>query len=334
MKVDKVNVMQNLQQDYQMLRAQMHGDLKTRYREFFESKLALEVLNHPDVVPAVAKVSARIISLMVLYRAEIIEIIGAEHKIKEELYGNSFFGRLERPQEHAREIYEDIVSTLMSKQAQMSQLLQIHCIFVYRIFENLLKKEIYLERNAHVKQEKEKLILSVFPKTLFSSKNRARIEKSDPQVSSELGIAHNKVFKKMLGQTESYTWQKAIGKFSVDKESEYFQNLAPLNMPYAAGLSHHTGSLMLGAKLYGELDQEELRQYALGTFAFLAGGGNHTFHEVMEIANRLSLGYQINDYNSCLPRSFKESICFSKLGDLFPEFLEGKVDRSLSAELA
>jgi hypothetical protein len=80
---------------------------------------------------------------------------------------------------------------------------------------------------------------------------------------------------------------------------------------------------MLSARHYGLETVEELKQYALACFAFLAGGGNHSYHEVMFAAKQVcGLPHDLDSYDLSLPEAFKNSSIYRELQRGFPEYLE------------
>ena len=92
-------------------------------------------------------------------------------------------------------------------------------------------------------------------------------------------------------------------------------------MPFVAGPSGHTATLMTGAMKLGLKTQEELKEYALACFVFLAAAGNHSLHEVMTIARQAGVAYIDGNYASCLPKTFAETDIYRQLEAIFPQFV-------------
>src|SRR5438552_2961945 len=87
-------------------------ELKTRYKEFFESKLALALLQHSELFPSVKKISAAIIKLIKANRDAVLIQIETNNNIKKELYDLTFFGRFNY-HERKIETAEHILNTML-----------------------------------------------------------------------------------------------------------------------------------------------------------------------------------------------------------------------------
>lgn len=190
--------------------------------------------------------------------------------------------------------------------------MQIHCIFVHRIYEKIKQHP-----------DKTEFVKKIFPDHLFSKEIRSRRERKEQDVktTTQLGISRHIVFTKMIGKSNK-PHLSARDKFMTDTKSSFFQSCHKKIIPSVCGPSGHTGSLMLGIKLYGNLSKDEAQEYALICFAFLAAGGNHSFHETMVVAQTLGINFLENDYSSAIPDSFKETHAFKNLSKRFPEFLD------------
>lgn len=82
------------------------------------------------------------------------------------------------------------------------------------------------------------------------------------------------------------------------------------NLIFGAGPSGSTGTLLQAGILFGNLEGELLRQYALAVVGYLVGGGMHSYHEVMVIARMVGCPYADGAYVPSLPDSFLRSIDF------------------------
>lgn len=279
----------------------LYSELQTRYKEFFESKLAVTLLENPKFLPVVQKVSKKICALIEQNHGKILKQITENKKISEELFDVRYFGRLNNNSSDASQILNMMLNVLQTDSSNLSQVLQIHCIFSYRIYPAIAEqkpKKTYLHEHARVEISKES------------------------KLSKQLGITRNKVFSKMIGD-ENLEHAPALNRFIPDNKSNFFQISAGKNIPFVAGPSGHTASLMIGALSYGIKDTEELTQYALACFAFLAGGGNHSFNEVMFVANKIAeVPFKINNYSLSLSNSFKNTYSYRNLCLRFPEFIE------------
>lgn len=79
------------------------------------------------------------------------------------------------------------------------------------------------------------------------------------------------------------------------------------NLVFGAGPSGSTGTLLQAGKLFGNLDDEGLKQYVFAVVGYLVGGGMHSYHEVMSIARLAGCPYENGKYLAALPASFLRS---------------------------
>lgn len=293
----------------------LHEELKRCYKEYFESKLAITLLKNKECLSAVNKVSKTIVSLLRLHKDIVLKQLLENKKIIEELFGVSYYGRLVSDVvNNPHQITEMLILLLENENSNLSQVMQVHAIFIYRIYPFI----------SDSPKEKES-----------TSREKSRIEIHKPvKLSKQLGIMHNKVFCKMIGD-DKFEHVRAIDRFVPDCKSHFFNLCSGKNVPFVAGPSGHTESLMKGALIYGIKDSEELMQYALACFAFLAAGGNHSFNEVMYVANKVAdISFKIDNYSLSLPMSFKQSLSYEALYKEFQEFLESPcldLDRDVTA---
>ncbi len=294
--------------------AELHADLQTRYREYFESKLAITLLQKPELFLSVHAVSKIMVFLLEEHKEQALLQISNNKKIAEDLYHVRYFGRLSRNElPTSRVILNDMLEILNDASSELKKTMQIHSIFTYRIYPRL--KNISEEK--HIQS------------------NRCRLEiNTKTSLSKQLGIARNNVFNKMISIIDKNEIQhaRAIDRFKPDIHSTFFKSISEKNIPFIAGPSGHTASLMKGAVSYGLNTVEMLKQYALACFAFLAGGGNHSFHEVMIAANQVGVPFEINNYEESLPSSFRDSSIYKKLCEEFPQFLDS-INRSERVKL-
>lgn len=280
----------------------LHAELITKYKAFFESKLAITLLNQPEILPAVHEVSKAIINLIQIHKKDVLLQIQKNSKITLELFDTRYFGRLPNTADNPENILNLVLEKLNNAKTDLSEQLQIHAIFTYRIYPELnivekVSKQISVDRAR--KENKEKEI----------------------KLSKQLGITNHPVFSKKIGDGPEHL--PAVGRFIPDTHSYYYHLCDGLNIPFVAGPSGHTASLIQGALTYGLDDTEKLTQYALAIFVFLTAGGNHSFNEVFFVANKIAhVPFKIDCYGTSFPLSFKQSSCYQKLFKQFPEFLE------------
>jgi len=100
--------------------------------------------------------------------------------------------------------------------------------------------------------------------------------------------------------------------FERSTKSNYASLVNETDNIFVAGTSGHTLNFIRGMLLYGNLDNEQQKQYALlATFAYLAGGENHSFGEVMAVMHSIiDLDYKAKEYLPSLPDSLMHNAVF------------------------
>ena len=77
------------------------------------------------------------------------------------------------------------------------------------------------------------------------------------------------------------------------------------NLLFGAGISGTIGTLLQACRAFGSITSGELlKQYVLAIVAYLVGGGMHSYHETMAIAQRVGVPYRPGAFQSSLPNSF------------------------------
>ena len=318
------------EEQVQLKRVNIH-DLQIRHREFLESKLAIDLLKCAKHFISVKKISAAIVKLITSNRKVIIDAIAELQKIKnaEEIknakdkteseiiaeFREPYFGSCYAKKEEVTvdAALNKMLSILNDENPDLSQVMQVHGIFAYRIY-NLIEK----------RNEKSEFVSNLSFDSLFSKENRER--KTDPNVKPtiDLGITHHPVFIKMLEKSDK-KHVRAVDKCTlINHNSAFFKSAEEKILPVFCGPSTHTKSLMLGAKWYGDLAADELKEYACAAFAFLTAGGNHSFYEVMVVAKLFGVDFQSNDYSSIIPSSIKATAIYKNLIQRFPGFLNSE----------
>lgn len=290
-------MMRSIQQE--QLKYELHNELKIKHKEFFESKLAIDMLKDSKDLHSVKKVSAAILKLILSNEQAVIAAIANNPKIIAELRTPYFGSCYEGKQEVTHlDACEKIISILSDENADLKNVLQVHCVFIHRIYDQLEKRS-----------EKVEFVKQLFPSVLFSKESRSRIEKKeeDVRLTTQLGISRHPVFAKMLGQSDK-SHSCAMEKYTPDCNAVFFKSAKEKGIPVVCGPSGHIGSLLLGAKLYGNLSRDELKEYTWAGFAFLTAGGNHSFYEVMLVANLVGVDFQLDDYAISAPVSCKRFI--------------------------
>jgi hypothetical protein len=313
-------------------------ELIIAHKRYFESSMANMVLENRSLTPAVDTVSKIILRHIEENQEKIHEIIKNCPKLTGDLYADHMFGRLpdkrlggENPE---KEILSQIVSVLSDETSPLKQVVHIHGAFIYRIYNKLLDEALNDHQNKFHNHALKKEMLHKKIYDIPSFKGERRIQKESPDLvkkKEKTGIttAH-KFFIERMSPAENH--RRGMDIFSPALQSTFFKMTQQHRLPFVAGASNHTGSLMLGAALYGDLNKEGLHEYALATFAYLTSGGNHSFHEVMIVANTLGIPFDPDSYTCSLPKNFLDTELFKKLQDKFDHFLP-KVEKILPSEI-
>lgn len=285
----------------------MHEELRLRYKEYLESKLAVTFLSHPAYFNSVKKVSIAIVQLISANKEIVLNAIKSNPEILAELR-TPYFGSIYDETEYvsSSKALKKILSVLLSENASLDKVMQIHCIFTHRIFKLLPN-----EKNSSGFADK------LCTSTLFSARCRV-IKLETPEATRKLGIANHLVFSKMLGEHEK-KHLRALDKFTPDYSTTFFKGTKQKGIPAVCGPSGHTRTLLRGAALYGNFNANQLREYAFACFVFLAAGGNHSFYEVMAVANLIDADFHIDNYASAIPESVKLADEFKELERELPE---------------
>lgn len=295
---------------------QIKNELSLRYREYLESKLAVELLKHNNHYASIAKISSAILKFIESNKQKVEVIIGSNPSIAKELT-EPYYGAIFKNSDvlSPEEILSAIIDVLKNEKSEIKMLMQIHAVFIHRIYDALEQKP-----------EKLKLVDKIFPKELFAGAVRGRSEVSNKVISptQQQGISRLSIFNKRI-ESSSSVHIRAIDRFALDPSAPFVKSAYENALPLVSGPSGHSGSFMLGAKLYGNLTPEELNEYALVVFAFLAAGGNHSFHEVMVVAKQVGVDYQEGRYDTSIPTTVSKLSFFNKISENFPELSEAVV---------
>lgn len=293
--------------------AKVHRELKQEHHAFFEGKLAEKISSKKHAeMPAVKLISQRILAMLDSNTLEsLYKIFNEDKKIAEELYSDKHFGRLGTEQEKPRRniskhVYTEIKKILKNDQSNLDQVIHIHCIFIHRIFDRLITKF-----DGYKPDNKASLVNILFRNKYFSDRARVSVNEN-VACTQQYGFVKNPYFCSFF-TSQLISRRRAVDVFELDTNSDYAVDIARNDLPFVAGPSGHTGSLLLGAGLYGKLNNEQLKEYLLATFAYLAAGGNHSFHEVMIIGRLVGLNYKDGEYLDVLPKSLTESSDFKAL---------------------
>lgn len=297
-------------------------ELQDEHNRYFESKMADTLIKPLSNLLSIKKVSSAILDFLETNKESVISRIQNCSEIREELYGEKYYGHLDTTDSktlNSDEIYLQLINRLENSKTKLSQIIHIHVIFIQRIFDHLLNKDIRRPEKDFTHKKME-LCKKLFTNELFAAANRGRIESNTNFfLSTNPGINRNRYFKSKFNETENHF--KAMHRFSPDEQSTFFKSISSTNIPFVAGASGHMGSLLLGALLYGELSETELQEYSFVCALSLIHGGNHSFHETMLVARQVDIPYLIGNYVSAIPESVKQIPEFDGLRKEFSGYL-------------
>jgi hypothetical protein len=88
----------------------------------------------------------------------------------------------------------------------------------------------------------------------------------------------------------------------------YYDDLDTRNLLFGAGISGTTGTLLQAAFAFGgQLTGELLKQYVFAIIGYLVGGGMHSYHESLAVAEKAGIPYTPGKYIQSLPDTFLAS---------------------------
>jgi hypothetical protein len=304
----------------------IHEEVKQVHREYLESRLAQEVLQKANIFQSIKKISNNMLTLLEHNHSTVLQLIMSNPKIQDELLNKIYFGHLnlvvlEQTDnvEKAEQLLALIKQTLIDVDTDLTKVMQIHGVFIYRIYLMLPNKNLPNDEVDTFTKYFD--ALKFFPDNLFDQSMRGRVT-LDMEVapSTKLGISRHGTRSKMLCDGNSHL--RAIDRFFINQNSSFYSVAVKAGMPVVSGLSSHTKSFLLGALTYGCFTNDELLEYVFVCAAFLIAGGNHSFHEVMSVARYAGIPYKDGSYAECIPTVFKDICEDSHLNHQFPEAFE------------
>ena len=98
----------------------------------------------------------------------------------------------------------------------------------------------------------------------------------------------------------------------------YYDDVDVRNLLFGAGISGTTGSLLQAALAFGKLGKgEPLKQYVMAIVGYLVGGGMHSYHETMAVAQKAGVVYEPGAFQKSLPMTFVNSSDFQRWNETF-----------------
>lgn len=302
--------------------------LKKRYdtdmRAYHESSLAYLLYQHPEWFNnSVGVISKQIVSFIKTYAKEVDALVAGKPELKKELYSKSRFGSLPSPKtsDEAKKPSSAIIAILSDQKPCLSQVMHIHATFFEQIQLDIAAKYAKPQEYKKLKERRDHLTKTIDDTHLMEPEVRGRVDirkgapelKREPSKLTRLGgimklFTFNSSEKGILDKGASTS--RAVDHFVPDANSAFVREVIAEKIPFVAGPSGHTCVLLKGAQLFNVLTQEQLQEYALACFATLTVGGNHSFYEVMVIANIFGICSDPKSYSESIPDSIKEHTDF------------------------
>lgn len=273
-------------------------ELKTELNACAETLLAHKISEKTAELASVHKVSHAILDLIFTNQDTLAAVLETSPHVHTELFSPKIHGHLAP----TTNILELIVDTLRNEKHDLAKIMQLHAFFIYRLHEHCSNKD---------DPKKEVLVAQIFKNDLFANRHREKID--HPKENLTPGVLNNATLAKKM---ERLGIHKPVSSpkdhFKLGDSSRFFKNAQQHNLPVACDVSGHTGSLLLGALLYGNLSQPELKEYLTAAFSFLTLARAHTFHEVMIVGQTVGLPFSFENYNEHLPEQLRSLSPLSK----------------------
>ncbi|MBI2784957.1 MAG: hypothetical protein HYX60_01055 [Legionella longbeachae] len=296
-------------------------------RSCFESDLANVILKNPDLFKSVDKVSQSII--MLLKNKKNYQEITKDHSILDEtisdlLFSESSFGTLGSSINYCKTptgLIDNIITALETKQ-NLQLVLHIHQIFIKKIFKHLPDKtsifadmQIVDAKELTLSQEYAKKIKTnpdeidiyykeiskkIFSNDLFKRPYRKQ-GKHNGEKTTRIGIAPH---GECIFSSETDIHENALGRFQPSPNANWTMEINKNKLPFVSGPSGHAALSMILVVTIGNLNQEEMKQYATALIGEITGGGYHTLGEIMSVCQKAGIPYSHNNYIDFLPKSF------------------------------
>jgi len=103
----------------------------------------------------------------------------------------------------------------------------------------------------------------------------------------------------------------------------YYDDVDARHLLFGAGISGTTGTLLQAAIAFSShLNLEEKKQYVLAIIGYLVGGGMHSYHESMAVAQKVGVPYTPGAFIPSLPQKFLQSTFFRKWHEKYYDIVE------------
>ena len=103
----------------------------------------------------------------------------------------------------------------------------------------------------------------------------------------------------------------------------YYDDVDARHLLFGAGISGTTGTLLQAAIAFSDhLNLEEKKQYVLAIIGYLVGGGMHSYHESMAVAQKVGVPYSPGCFIPSLPQKFLHSPHFKSWHEKYYDIVE------------
>ncbi|MCG7497823.1 hypothetical protein MHO82_13210 [Vibrio sp. Of7-15] len=280
-----------------------------------QSVLGVLALNTPEyTAQAVDKVSAGVKLYLQSHRRNdsdnVAELVKAQIGHYFFTGGRMGFGRIS--EDKAKEMSADVIwdkLMLALDQGALEQKLAIHDAVGRKILPKLKGPE----------ERKYDVLANSVRETWFDDKRyRGRRAKAGgPAQANAIGGIMSASSQNVVDAV-SQSRNRGVDMFERDPNREahataddFYDDADVRNLLFGAGISGTTGTLLQAACAFGGLhtwSSELAKQYMLAVVGYLIGGGMHSFHESMVIAQKAGIvNYNPGSYVEVLPTSFLHS---------------------------
>lgn len=283
----------------------------------YQSLLTSLILKHPSITnEAVNNVSKEIISFLQSRFSENGKSFSDMLKKNIGHYfwtnGGASFGRISLDSIEnidSDEVLKSLIQTL--KTGEIAQILAIHDAVGRKIlpFYECDERSKYLALANTVRQD-----------WFDNAQLRGRRRKQDLGVPCETvgllppGSVADQSVKVQARHRAIDMFERDETRMSHPEANDYYDDLDTRNLLFGAGISGTTGTLLQSAEAFGQLHTLELKkQYCAAIAGYLVGGGMHSYHEVMAVAEKVGVPYQSGSSIESLPESLLKNDEFQKL---------------------
>lgn len=319
-------------------------------REYYESLIAANVINQPNLFPSVKKLSLIIINLFDINIDFYHLLSESTNFIESQLFNKDYFGRINGENfscgaPHA--VIAELKKILLSDKSPLELIMHVHSLFMWKLYDLLpnqvpdthrigstnqsnsgtlsysqkLFQKIH-ENPEKIKEIKKEAVQQIFYNELFYQDKkieRSRVAKDQKvEPTYMLGIVRHSFFANLVPKI-SYLHKRAADIFLPDRNSNFTRSLNQLNLPNVAGASGTGGGLALCASLLGNFSKDEMQEYSTASMGYLVSGGNHGVDEVFSVFSKVDVPYTPGEYAKNLPQIFRNSSGYQKLITQFAE---------------